>query len=228
MFRRSLHTEFPIFFSALVYEFLAFAILFVTIYVLDAPSWYMKVDFFSRAGSTAFHFGILQELFDAPLQHNAALRRTSAHVLRWVTGSLIVIAVLLIGLLYYNSLGHRLLPAYATLEALDIVQCFVLVLVVLWHRFLGIRMSNFAFGIAVGVGVTAALELLAEAWKDLVGPSRACDYLQMSAYLCTVLIWLYYAFVDKNEASQTGNRCDDGRLLNMGGAAADMERMVRK
>jgi hypothetical protein len=197
MFRRSLHTEFPIFFSALIYEFLSFTVLFVI--RLNVPSWYMKVDFFSRAGSTALHFGILQELFDAPLLHNAALRRTSARLLRWVTGSLIVMALLVIGLLYYNSIGHRLFPPYATLEALNIVQCFVLVLVFLWHRFLGLGMSDFAFGIAVGVGLTAALELLAEAWKDLAGPSHACDYLQMAAYHCTVLIWLYYALAHKSD-----------------------------
>lgn len=213
MFRKSLHREFPIFFSAVIYEFLTFAILFIT--RLNAPLWYTKVDFYTRAGSTAFHFGILQELFEAPLLHNAALRRTSARILRWVTGSLIVLALVFIGLEYYNSQGHRLFPPFATLEAMGIAQCFVLVLVFLWHRFLGLRMSDFAFGIAAGVGLTAALELLIAAWKDLVGPSRAGDYLQMGIYHCTVLIWLYYALAYKNEPSGSGDGSGNGLMLKM-------------
>jgi hypothetical protein len=211
MFRKSLHREFPIFFSAVIYEFLTFAILFIT--RLNAPLWYMKVDFFTRAGSTAFHFGILQELFEAPLLHDAALRRTSARLLRWVTGLLVVLALLFIGLQYYNSQGHRLFPPFATLEAIGIAQFFVLILVFLWHRFLGLRMSDFAFGIAAGVGLTVALELLIEAWKDLVGPSRASDYLQMGVYHCTVLIWLYYALAHKNELPQSGD--GNGQMLKM-------------
>ena len=213
MFCKSLHREFPIFFSALIYEFLTFAILFIT--RLKAPFWYTKIDFFTRAGSTAFHFGILQELFEAPLRYDAALRRTSARVLRWVTGALIVLALLFIGLQFYNSHGHRLFPPFATLEATGIVQFFVLVLVFLWHRFLGLRMSDFAFGIAAGVGLTAALELLITAWKDLVGPSRALDYLLMGIYHCTVLIWLYYAFAHKNEPSESGDWPGNGQMLKM-------------
>jgi hypothetical protein len=226
MFFKSLQTEYPIFFSALIYEFLVFAILLIT--RLNAPSSYLKVDFFARAGSTAFHFGILQELFEVPLLHDAALRRASAQLLRWVTGSLIVVALFFIGLQYYNSGGHWLYPPYATLEALNIVQCFVLVLVFLWHGFLGVRMSDFSFGIAVGLALTAAVELFVEAWKDLVGPSPVCDYMQMGFYHCTVLIWLYCALAHRNELDKTGGGPGNDKLLGMASAATDMERMIRR
>jgi hypothetical protein len=195
MLRRGLHKDFPIFFSYLIFEFLQFCLLF-TMYVRDATaSSYVMVDLIGRACGIALRFGILHEMFESPLAHSVQLRGAMARTLKWVTVSLVLLASLFIGSIYSNSLGHRLLGAYLTTEALNIAQCALLALVFVWHRFLGLRMSSFVFGIALGMALVSSLEPVIHAWKDslFVHDSRAPDYLQMAAFHCAVLIWLYFA-----------------------------------
>lgn len=227
MFRKGLHREFPIFFASLFFEFFQFCVLFAMYcHFLKLPGWlYMPFDLFGRAGSTAFHFGILQELFESAVKHNASLRQTTARALKWVTMVLVALASAFIGFEYYTMLGHRLLSTYATLEALNITQCFLLALVFLWYRFLGLRMSTFVFGIALGMGLTASLEPLVVAWKDSLtaGGSMIPDYLTTAAYHGTVLLWLGFALAREKVTAPSGA----APLLAMRDSAADMGRIVR-
>jgi len=231
MYRRGLHREFPIFFSSLLYEFAQFCV-YYPIYrrVLIVPAWlYLKLDTVGRAGSTAFHFGILQELFEWPVRHNGSLRQTSAYILKWVTAGLIVMTFAFIGFQYYRQ-SHRLPQSYGTLEALNITQCFVLALVFLWHRFLGLRMSVHVFGVALGLGLMAGLEPLIQAWKDseLATNLRIPDYLQMGVYHCTVLIWLAFAFARETVPRAGAPAQSEGLpLLEVRERAADLGRIAR-
>jgi hypothetical protein len=233
MFRKRLHRQFPIFFSYLCYEFLQSCVLY-PIYsrLLILPMWlYLDLDMFFRAGDIIFHLGILQELFEAPVKYNDSLRQTSARILKWVTGTLVVMASAFIGFQYYRQ-SHRMPPSYASIEALNIATCFLLVLVFLWHRFLGLKMSTFAFGIACGLGLTASLEPLFQAWKDSMFMERAFipDFLEMGTYHCSVLIWLYFAVASDRGTQESGQGTPGsggGSLLEMRESAADMGRIVR-
>ena len=236
MFRKGLHRQFPIFFSYLCYEFLQSCV-FYPIYsrLMILPMWlYLDLDMFFRAGDIVFHFGILQELFESPVKHNDSLRQTSSRILKWVTVALVVIASAFIGFLYYTQ-SHLLPPSYASIEALNIAQCFLLVLVFLWHRFLGLRMSTFAFGIALGLGLTASLDPLFHAWKDSMSMEKAFipDFLMMATYHCSVLIWLYYALASDKDTLRSGkgtprSGSGGGSLIEMRESAVEMERLVRR
>ena len=236
MFRKGLHRQFPIFFSYLCYELLQFCV-FYPIYsrLLILPQWlYLDLDMFLRAGSIAFHFGILQELFEAPVKRNDSLRQTSTRILKWVTGALVVMASAFIGFLYYSQ-SHQLPRSYASIEALNIAQCFLLVLVFLWHRFLALKMSTFAFGIALGLGLTASLDPLFHAWKDSISAQKAFipDILMMATYHCSVLIWLYYALASDKGTPRSGkgtprSGSGSGSLIEMRESVVEMERLVRR
>jgi hypothetical protein len=226
MFRKGLHRQFPIFFSYLFYELLYFCVFYpIVSRLVILPTWlYLALDQFFRAGDIAFHFGILQELFEAPVKNNDSLRQSSARILKWVTGALVVIASAFIGFQYYRQ-SHRLPRSYGEIEALNIATCFLLVLVVLWHRFLGFKMSTFAFGIALGLGLTASLEPFFQAWKDSMFMQRAFipDFLWMGTYHCSVLIWLYFVFAREKVTSQSMA----APLAEIRQSAADMGRIVR-
>ncbi len=236
MFRKGLHRQFPVFFSYLVYEFLQFCVYYpIFSRQVILPTWlYLDLDVFFKAGSTAFHFGILQELFESPVKHSDSLRRTSTRILKWVTVALVVMALAFIGFQYYRQ-AHLLPRSYASIEALNIAQCFLLVLVFLWHRFLGLKMSTFAFGIALGLGLTAFLEPFFSAWTDSSFMQRPFipQFLWMGTYHCSVLIWLYYAQASDRGAAQSGkgiprSGSGGGSLLDIRESAAEMERLVRR
>src|ERR1700690_96130 len=229
MLRKGLHRQFPFFFSSLVSELLYFCVFYpIVSRLLILPTrLYLNLDVFFKAGSIAFHFGILQELFESPLKHYDSLRQAGARILRWVTGALVVMALAFIGFQYYTQ-SHLLPRSYASLEALNIAQCFLIVLVFLWHRFLGVKMSTFAFGIALGLGLTASLEPLFAAWKDSIFMEKAFipDFLWMGTYHCSVLIWIYYALASEKEFSPRSGS-GGGSLREIRESAADMGRIVR-
>jgi hypothetical protein len=207
MFYKRLYREYPIFFSYLLFEIIQFSILYGMVsHLLKMPPWlYMKFDLYGRIGSTAFHFGILRELFESPIRHNASSRRTSARAFNWITGFLVLLATGFIAFQYYNSVGHRLVPEYAIVEALNLAQCVLLVLVILWHRYLGLRMATFPFGIAVGMGIIAAVNPFIQAWKDsIAAPNlRILDYVDMGAFHVAVLFWLACALIQNKTGRQS-------------------------
>lgn len=89
-------------------------------------------------------------------------------------------------------------PPYAIDQTLNTLQCGLLVFVFFWYRYLGLKMQNFVVGIALGMGLVAALEPLLHGLKDsqAVDP-QVVDLLRMGAYHVSVLIWLYFARVQE-------------------------------
>ena len=195
MFRKGLHKSFPIFFSYVLFEFLMFSILYPMALFRWPTTIYTRVDMLDRAGNIALFFGIIQEMFEAPIAHNAALRRGMGQMRDRLTAILLVLASAFIVAPYYGSFQHSLIRTYAIVEVLNTLQCGLLLLVFLWHRILGLRMSPFTFGIAVGMMLARCVEplqMLLNAFvpqqNDVIG-----DMLNMAAYHAAVLIWLYYA-----------------------------------
>jgi hypothetical protein len=225
MFRRNLHREFPVFFSYLIFEFVQFCVLFVSYY----SSWisiatYQNIDMFGRVGSIALRFGIIREMFEAPLNRSAPLRRAMARTLNIVSAVLVVLAIGFIGALYYGQSDNQFFPPYLISQALNIAQCGLLGMVFLWHRFLALRMSPMTFGIAAGMGLVAGFEPLAHALKNALPAQSALvpDWLQMAIYHCAALFWLYCAM--SREPITASTRSD---LPQLRGAADDMGRFIR-
>ena len=197
MWFRKLHREFPIFFSYLLFEILLFGVLFTMYFLGIRDLRYVRADMAGQMGSIAFRFAILQELFEAPLANNMPLRRALARTLNWTAISLVVLSAGFIGSIYYSILNPRIFPQYVIIEALNTAQCGLLMLVFYWHGFLGLRMSPFLFGIALGMGMVAGFEPIRQALNDAVGNQhfRAVAIAQMVIYHVVVILWLYYAQV---------------------------------
>jgi len=197
MFRKGLHKSFPIFFVYLLFEFLMFAILYPMALFRWATTLtiYVRVDMLDRAGNVALFFGVIQEMFEAPLAHNTALRRGMAQMRNRLTAILVVLASAFIVALCYGTFEHSLIRTYVIVEVLNTVQCGLLLFVFLWHWALGLRMSPFTFGIAVGMMLTRCIEPLEMILNAFVPQQNGMigAMLNMATYHAAVLIWLYYA-----------------------------------
>jgi hypothetical protein len=206
MLRRRLHREFPLFFTYLIFEILQFCFLFAMSrrWVSVSPSTYQAIDLLGRTGSIALRFGLIQEMLEAPVAHCAPLRRTIARMLRCAAAVLALLAAVFIGSVYSWNVREIIVPAYAVNQTLNILQCGLLALVFLWHRYLGLKMQKFVVGIALGMGLVAGLEPLVHALEDSRAvDSRVVDLLEMGAYHVSVLIWLYFARVREATTSES-------------------------
>lgn len=222
MLRKGRQKEFPIFFLYLLFEFVQFGVLF-TMWCLKVPNqMWVAADRLFRAGSIALRFGIIQEMLESPLGNNIPFRRTMARMFNWVAGFLVILAAVFVGSAYYGLPSYGLLKSYTPLESLNTAQCGLIVCVFLWHRFLGVRMSSFVLGIALGVGLVVGLEPLMIAFvagRNLINR----DSLQMVSFNLAVLGWLYFAVVRETVASQF----NAAQLLQFGEWADGVGRITR-
>ena len=195
MFRKGLHKHFPIFFSYLLFEFVMCCILWPMAYFRAPAEIYWKFDLFDRAGDIALRFGILQELFESSAAGRTPWYRDLSRMRSRVTLLFVILSTVFFTALYASSLDHPFFRTYAVIEALNGAQGGLVVLLFLWHRFLGLRMSPFAFGIAVGMGLAMGLEPLEIVLRYSVPERMAMvvDMMNMAAYHAAVVAWLYFA-----------------------------------
>jgi hypothetical protein len=203
MFRSRRYRDFPVFFTYLLFEILQFCVLFSLGRLVNVSvSTYRQIDLFGRAGSIVFRFAIIQELLEASVAHSPSLRKTAARMLKFAAVFLALLASVFIGSVYSWNVRRMVFPAYAVNHALSIVQCGLLALVFLWHRFLHLKMQGLVIGIALGMGLIASLDPLLVALDNFRAmDSLLVNFLQLGAYHVAVLIWLYYASVREEATS---------------------------
>jgi hypothetical protein len=202
LLRNGRYREFPFFFSYVVFEVFQFCLLFV-MSRLDSVSLstYIQTDLFCRTGSLALHFGIIKELFEAPLAHSPGLRKSAAFPLNLASVLFVVLASAFTALLYMGERTAAFVQPYVIEQVVDTAQCGLLVVVFIWHRYLGIWMKNASFGIAVGLGLVTGLNPLLSALRNYIDVNSGFTNIASAiAFHVSVLIWLYFSLLQEKAA----------------------------
>jgi hypothetical protein len=192
MYKRGLQRQYKYFFYYLSIQVLTKALL---IAFRDN-----KVVYFYGYWSTlvlciGFSFAVFLELFRDAFRPYEALRELSTILFRWC-----VLVVLLLGGMWAVTSIHTF-----DLEALmgvillgdrsvRLMQCGMVFFLLLFSEYLGISRKNVMFGIAVGFGFFAAIDMLATTGlaHHSVVPAWLLRRLEVVAYDISVLIWLGY------------------------------------
>jgi hypothetical protein len=202
MMRCRSYRQFPMFLLYTAAEVVQFVVLFrVSRSSLQFGSEYFRFYAAGLALSTAVRFAVIYELFVHFFQRYPSLNRPGTVVLR-----ISIITLLLVSLgLAVSAPGYRseflLHSTYALSRAASILQTGLLVSLFLFSRYFALSWRSQAFGIALGFGILATLELTisALALYGLVS-STILDFARMGTYHGCVLIWLFYlATGDKND-----------------------------
>ncbi len=214
MVRRGLHRQFPMFFLYTGFEVLQCGVLLaVSQFVSDFGAVYFQVFAVGLAVSTAIRFGVIHELFRHFFRRYPALSGPGRFLFRGATVLLLLIAV---GLAI-SAPGSGVdqisrATAYRSLEgttfaldrAVTILQCGLLISLFLFSRYFGLSWRSNAFGVALGLGVFASLELATSAMR-IYFPSvaRVFDISNMVTYHFCVLIWMVYLMAPEREPNYT-------------------------
>lgn len=194
MILRRLFRQFPAFFAYTVYEVLQFLVLF-TMDKLDSVSavQWATAELVGRTGSMILRFVVVHEIFHNVFQSYPALKAFGSVVFRWATFVLMIIAVTMVGYSSGSDLDRYTVVYTVVDRAVSIVQCGLLVLLVLLARFLSFPWTSYAFGIALGLGFFASVDLGIAALKAQFGLTVAygiIDPISMAIYHCCVLFWV--------------------------------------
>lgn len=207
MLRRRLYRDFPWFFAYSVFAATTTLIgvsLFLT-HRLDGKFVYCML--INESGCIILRFAVIYELFVVLMRPYPALKSTAHWVFRVAIAVLILAGVVLTASYRWSAVDYQyLIPVSINLadRTVDVIQCGILLLLLLLSKYLRLCWRDYALGIAIGLGIYAAVDLLIAAL--LIGGqhlgideqgnlSLQLSILSFATYLFSILIWFVYALL---------------------------------
>jgi hypothetical protein len=200
------YRQFPIFFAYIVFEAVQFAVLFaVTKSSTTSGSEYAVAYSAGLAGSTVLRFGIIYEIFNHLFRNYEALNRLGKPMFRWTTVGLLLAALTVSAYAGGNDFNHFIYVVRVLDRTASIMQCGLMLGLFLFSAYLGLSWRSHVFGIALGLGIFASVELAASAFLSQTGYAYTTyvNYLTMGTYHGCVLIWAFYLLMPERSPQYT-------------------------
>ena len=193
MFRKRLYREFPAFFAYTVFHLLQTVVLLL---LIERSPWgYFYTYWIGAIFSFALGFAVIYEILEQVLRPYKALWGLGRRLFYGV-GAVTILMGAAAAFNASSTLDHNALMAgiFATMRGLRLVQCGLLVFVILFAAYFGISWRQRAFGIALGMGLFASVELAATAARSDVGWIGDGTYSLVTrvGHACATLIWAAY------------------------------------
>jgi hypothetical protein len=192
MFRCKYHTAFPRFFSYILFQTLKSACLFVAYrYFFNS---YFDAYWTGNALSVIFAVAVMDEILRSLFKEYGGIQSLGATIFRWSCGLLLLIAI--VGALSGSGTGgDRIVAAvFAFDRSMRLMQVGLFLLLMLLCRLLKNCWRQPVFGIALGFGVFASIELILVSVVMWSGESHAdlISLLKSAAYNGVTLVWIGY------------------------------------
>lgn len=192
MWRRKLHKQFPVFFSFLLAQIAIFAVTY-PLYRYSAYKWYFWTYWTGEAITAVVGFKVIHEIFLDIFRPYHSLRDLGTPVFKWAGVVMLLVAVVVAA---SNTFAQDpIVHAVSTLEgSVRMVQIGLILFLVLFSRFLGVSRTQYSFGISLGFGIFAGVELMLLALRE-GGIIQLGNYnlIYMPVYDLSILVWLTYS-----------------------------------
>jgi len=193
MWRRKLHKQFPVFFLFLVAEVVIFGITFPLHF--GSYKWYFWAYWTGEAISAVLGFRVIHEIFLDVFRPFHSLKDLGTPVFKWAGVVMLLVSVVVAASNTYTQ--EPIIHAVTTLErSVRMVQVGLILFLVLFSRFLGVSRKQFSFGVSLGFGAFAGIELMLLALSE-GGLIQWGNYnlIFMLAYDASILVWLTYSLL---------------------------------
>jgi hypothetical protein len=203
MFRRGQHREFKFFFAYVVAQILTFAVNCPT--YLYSPSAYFYISWFATAISVGLGFMVIHEAFLDVFRPFHTLRDLGTVLFKWAG----LVMLLVAGVVSVSTRSSDTAPwveAIMTAQrCVRIIQVGMVLFLLFFARYLGVNRRQHSFGIAMGFGTFAVVELaLIATWSGYRLSDISMSLVNMAAYDCALIVWLGYTLA-KSPAREVGS-----------------------
>ena len=192
MFRRDLHQMFPRFFSYIVFQIVKSAILFA-VYRLY-PDNYFDVYWAGNAISVLLGIVVMDEILQHLLKQYGGIQKSASMIFRWACGLLLLLSI--VNAFSTEQAGaDRVVSAVLSFDRSErLMQCGLCLLLLVLCRLLKNCWRQHVFGIALGFGIFACIELVLVSVVMHFGDGSAAtiSLLKSSAYNAVTLLWIVY------------------------------------
>jgi hypothetical protein len=194
MVRRNLRRDYPMFFNYTLFQVISHVVMFILFHC--SYNVYYCGYWTTSALGIFLGFAVIREIFLVSFKPYEALREFGEMIFSWCLLLLVIIA-LLTAFMQGSPDESRFYLALTTGErSIRILQCGLVFFIFVFSRYLGISKRHQLFGIALGFGSFACIEMLALLLHDQYSViSQTTMRMTISGtYLGCVLVWLGYTF----------------------------------
>src|ERR1039457_593375 len=182
-------------------EFFLFLLAQVANFAIMFPLWLTRIDtayfwlfWLGEAVNAVLGFKVIHEIFLDVFRPYHTLKDLGTLLFRWAGVVMLLVSVVVA---FSNSFDQSpLVHAVTTLQrSVRIVQLGLILFLLLFSRFLGVSRKQVSFGISLGFGLFAGVELMLMALNSggLVKQGNL-NLMNMLTYNLAVLVWLGYSF----------------------------------
>jgi len=205
MVRRGLVRQFRFFFGYILTQLSIFAVVFPA-YCWRSYSAAFYLFWACNAISVTFGFLVIHEIFVDVFRLFHTLRDLGTVLFKWAG----LVMLLVAGVVSVSSSSPEISPWMQAImtsqRCVRIIQVGMVLFLLFFAHYVGISRRQLSFGIALGFGSFAVMELIVICTfvgNHLSGP--AISLLNMSAYNSSLLLWLGYVYVKRpaRDASYT-------------------------
>jgi hypothetical protein len=185
--------QFKYFFAYIVTQILTFAVVFPNRNHAAAAFYASWV---SLAISVALGFKVIHEAFLDAFRPFHTLRDLGTVLFKWA--GLVMLLVAGVVSVSTNSLDTApwMQAILTTQRCVRIIQVGMVLFLLFFARYLGVSRRQYSFGIALGFGCFAVMELsLVASWVGDHLDSVSVNFVNMAAYNCALLVWLGYSLI---------------------------------
>jgi hypothetical protein len=195
MFWRRLHRTFPVFFAYVVFQVLSFVVLF-PIYRSGRVMPYFYAYWISAAISLAIGFKVIHEIFLDVLRPYLNLKDLGTLLFKWAALVMLLVAIVVTAATQSGNetpLGQAVIIVQ---RCVRVIQCGLILFLLAFSHHLGVSRRQFSFGIALGFGSYASIELLVLALVSggqIHLPTVTLSLINTTVYSLSILTWIGYA-----------------------------------
>ncbi len=193
LLRRGLHRQFRCFFAYIVAQILTFTLIFPSYLSHNYPA-YFYLYWTTNAAGVLLGFLVIHEVFLDVFRPFHTLRDLGTVLFKWAG----LVMLLVAGVVSISANSSDLAPwmqAIVTAQrCVRIVQVGMVLLLLFFSRYLGTNRRQLSFGIALGFGTFAMVELgLIAFWSGGHMNQSTVSLINIATYNVSLLIWLKYS-----------------------------------
>ena len=203
LFRRNLHRAFPVFFAYNLFQVAVFAVVFPLYQAAHYPEYFYSY-WIGAIISLAIGFKVIHEVFLDVFRPFHTLKDLGTLMFKWAALVMLLVAGV-VAAASSSSADSPLVQAVLTVQrCVRVIQVGLVLFLLVFSKYLGVSRRQPSFGIALGFGSFASVELFLLALHISGHLSQvSISLLNMVAYNLSIALWLVYALLKKEMREST-------------------------
>ncbi len=204
--RRKMRQQFPAFFLFLLAQVVNFAVLFPL--WLTGSSYYWPF-WLGEAVNAVLGFKVIHEVFLDVFRPYHTLKDLGTLVFKWAGAVMLLVSTVVAFSSFSGQPGQNPVEraVYALVISVRVVQLGLIIFLLLFSRYLGVSRKQIGFGISLGFGFFAGVELMLTALRMRGFVTQGYfNLVNMTTYNLAIFVWLGYSLSRQSLRKPAVNR----------------------